>query len=314
VNATSWITVAWPFGVMVVGFRFRPRPRPMLDPAGFDCGAGPGGDGDGPARRPEPVGRDDPGGAAPDPDLGDEADGAPPAPPYRGRGRARRAEGVWAQVGPVVESLGRVVRAAARRPPDGEADRNVGLALLVSGFLVATAPGLVVLVPMAACAVPRVRRRRRLRAEAGAVADELPLAADLFVLAAGAGLTVPMAVAAVAPRTTGPLGTALRQAQRRTDLGQHPADALGGVVDQAGESVRPLVGVLVSAERYGTPLVGPLERVADEVRRQRRRHAEEVARRVPVKLLFPLVLCTLPAFGLLTVVPLLVSAFAGLRV
>jgi hypothetical protein len=38
-----------------------------------------------------------------------------------------------------------------------------------------------------------------------------------------------------------------------------------------------------------------------------------MARRLPVKLLFPLVLCTLPAFALLTVVPLLVGSLRELR-
>jgi tight adherence protein C len=49
--------------------------------------------------------------------------------------------------------------------------------------------------------------------------------------------------------------------------------------------------------------------VGTEARLIRRRASEVAARRLPVQLLFPLVLCTLPAFGLLTVVPLLVSAF-----
>ena len=40
----------------------------------------------------------------------------------------------------------------------------------------------------------------------------------------------------------------------------------------------------------------------------RRRRAEEAARRLPVQLLFPLVLCVLPAFVLLAVVPLLLAA------
>src|SRR3712207_6889914 len=54
-----------------------------------------------------------------------------------------------------------------------------------------------------------------------------------------------------------------------------------------------------------TTLFRSLDRLAFEVRADRRRRAEEAARRVPVKLLFPLVLCTLPAFALLTMAPLL---------
>ncbi|MBA3267134.1 MAG: type II secretion system F family protein, partial [Acidimicrobiia bacterium] len=82
---------------------------------------------------------------------------------------------------------------------------------------------------------------------------------------------------------------------------------------RTGEAVRPLVAALVASERYGAPLVASLERLADEVRRDRRRRAEEAARKVPVKLLFPLVTCTLPAFGLLTVAPLIASAVRSLR-
>ena len=69
----------------------------------------------------------------------------------------------------------------------------------------------------------------------------------------------------------------------------------------------------VASERYGAPLGAGLERLADEVRRDRRRRAEEAARRIPVKLLFPLVGCVLPAFALLTVAPLVAGALGSLR-
>ncbi len=71
--------------------------------------------------------------------------------------------------------------------------------------------------------------------------------------------------------------------------------------------------MLVASERYGSPLGPALERLADEARRQRRQRAEEAARKIPVKLLFPLVSCTLPAFALLTVAPLIAGAIRSLR-
>jgi hypothetical protein len=55
-----------------------------------------------------------------------------------------------------------------------------------------------------------------------------------------------------------------------------------------------------------------LERLGLELRLDRRRAAEQQARRVPVRLLGPLVMCTLPAFALLTIVPLLVASLRAL--
>jgi tight adherence protein C len=69
----------------------------------------------------------------------------------------------------------------------------------------------------------------------------------------------------------------------------------------------------VASERYGAPLADALVTLAADARADRRRRAEEAARRVPVQLLFPLVLCVLPAFVLLTLAPLLAGALGSLR-
>ena len=76
--------------------------------------------------------------------------------------------------------------------------------------------------------------------------------------------------------------------------------------------MRPLARALATAVEEGVPLEPALRRVAAEARDRRRRAAEEAARRVPVRLLFPLVACTLPAFVVLTVVPLLVVGLDSL--
>jgi tight adherence protein C len=155
----------------------------------------------------------------------------------------------------------------------------------------------------------RIGQRRRARIE-----SELPEVVDLLILAVGAGLTVPLALDAVERRATGELRDELAAVLAAARQGHRLADALDALPSRAGEGVRPLVAALVASERYGAPLQTGLERLADEVRAQRRRRADIAARRVSVKLLFPLVVCILPAFALLTVAPLIASALESLRV
>jgi tight adherence protein C len=156
----------------------------------------------------------------------------------------------------------------------------------------------------------KVRRHRRAREDQ--IVRELPDVVDLFRIASGGGLTVRHAVQAVQDIVDGPFADALHEVLRCVSFGERLADALPSLNTELGEPVRPLVAALVSAERDGAPLREPLERVAWVARDVRRRRAEESARRVPVQLLFPLVACVLPAFALLTVVPLLAGTLRTL--
>ena len=77
--------------------------------------------------------------------------------------------------------------------------------------------------------------------------------------------------------------------------------------------MRPLVRVLIDGDRYGTELEPALEQLAADSRLLRRRRAEEQARRLPLRLLLPLVACILPAFILLTLAPVLAETLTTLR-
>lgn len=164
-----------------------------------------------------------------------------------------------------------------------------------------------------ALGAPALLTRRAVRRREQSVARSLPDVVDLFDLAVGAGLNVSLAVEAVARRASGPLAVELAFALEEVHRGRRLADALGDIPARSGEAVRPLVDALVSSDRYGARLGDALPLLASEVRADRRRRAEEIARRVPVKLLFPLVFCVLPAFALLTLAPLLAGAAAALR-
>lgn len=209
-------------------------------------------------------------------------------------------------------AVGTAARRAFGAPSDPRAARALGAALVLGAVLIPVAPSLVPL-PLAGAAIaPRLARRRRERMEARAWSTALPDAVDLFGLALAAGLPLPGALALVSSRIPAPLGPALVDAEVRSRHGQPLSDALDQVA-AAGPPARPLIALLLAAHRDGTPVVEPLARLADEQRLSQRRQAETAARQVPIRLLFPLVCCTLPAFALLTVVPPVIVALGDLR-
>jgi tight adherence protein C len=209
-------------------------------------------------------------------------------------------------------AVGRWVLGRLGRPADGLLASRVGGTLLaVALVLPVSLPAAVAAAPVA-WTLPGFRAARAERRRQEAVAASIPEIVDLLLVAVASGLTVRLAVEAVANRASGPLADELARVMAEVRRGRRLADSLDDVPTRAGEAVRPLVAALVSSERYGDPLTAGLDRLATEVRAERRRRAEEAARRVPVKLLFPLVSCTLPAFALLTVAPPLASAIRSL--
>jgi len=151
----------------------------------------------------------------------------------------------------------------------------------------------------------RVRRRERDRL----LERALPLTLDVLTMTSRAGYTTRLALATTARWCPEVIGAVLARVERQCRLGASLADALEDVAREE-PVLHTVCEALAVAERNGAPTADLLSRLADEARASLRRRAEAHARRVPVRLLFPLVFLVLPAFGLLTVVPALA---AGLR-
>jgi tight adherence protein C len=155
------------------------------------------------------------------------------------------------------------------------------------------------------------RARRRARHDDTVLARELPVTLDLLGVAVEAGCTPYLAVD-LAVRWAPPVMSArLTEVREACALGATFSDALDDLGTRAPR-LRPLASALLASDRLGAPVGPALARLADEQREHLRRRAEAHARRVPVRLLFPLVFVVLPAFGLLTVIPTLLAGFARL--
>jgi tight adherence protein C len=140
-----------------------------------------------------------------------------------------------------------------------------------------------------------------------------PDAIETIVLAVRAGYLPAAALEVALPHLPPILRPAFSDVARRTHEGQRFADALAALPAALGPMAAPLADCFAAADRYGQPLAPVLDRLAAEARQLRRRNADALARQLPVRMSLPLVLCTLPAFLFLAIVPLLLAALSSLH-
>jgi tight adherence protein C len=153
----------------------------------------------------------------------------------------------------------------------------------------------------------------RRRAQHQTALNALPETADLIALGISAGVSVRVAVEQVVQWSDEPFRSVFAGALRRSASGEAFSVALETAATDLDPVARPLVGLLAAAESDGGTLQAGLMRVSDEGRRRRRSAAAVRARRLPVMMLLPLVLCVLPAFVLLAVAPLVLSSLGELN-
>ena len=80
--------------------------------------------------------------------------------------------------------------------------------------------------------------------------------------------------------------------------------ALKNLAERTGvQSIRSLVGLMVQSERMGTSIAEALRTQADFIRVQRAQRAEEIAAKLPVKILFPTMLFIMPALFIVILGP-----------
>ena len=119
---------------------------------------------------------------------------------------------------------------------------------------------------------------------------------DQITVCVEAGLSFDNAVLRVANGGTGPLPEELGRTLQDVQLGLSRSAALERLLERTDvNDLRSFVHAFNQAERYGIPVAQILRVQSGEIRLKRRQHAEEAAMKLPVKLVFPTVLCILPA-------------------
>ena len=101
-----------------------------------------------------------------------------------------------------------------------------------------------------------------------------------------------------------PLGEEFSRVARELRDGRSREEALRALADRNGvEDLTALVGLVTQADRLGASMAKTLRAHADVLRTKRRQRAEEAARKLPIKILFPLALFILPALFVVVLGP-----------
>lgn len=131
----------------------------------------------------------------------------------------------------------------------------------------------------------------------------LPDALDLLTISVEAGMGFDAAISHVAHHTRGPLSGEFFRVLQEMQMKSRSAAfrALGDRTNVA--DLRIFVSALVQADALGIPIGQVLREQAKEMRLKRRQRAEERAMKVPVKVLFPMVVFILPVLFIVVLAP-----------
>jgi tight adherence protein C len=182
------------------------------------------------------------------------------------------------------------------------------LFLLLSGHVGVGGVFLTMPVAMAGLVLPIYLLRRGVMARRSAVWRGLPDACDLITLSVEAGLGLDSALRLVSQKLKGPLPEEVTHALREIQLGRPRKEALEAMAERVKlPALSTFVQSLVQTEQLGTSLGMVLRAQGISIRVQRRQLAQELVRKAPVKMVFPLVFCTIPAFFIITIGPVIVK-------
>jgi tight adherence protein C len=146
--------------------------------------------------------------------------------------------------------------------------------------------------------------------------EGLPDALDLLVVCVEAGMGLDGAIHRVAEETqmTSPvLSDELKLLNLELRAGKSRQNALRNLALRTNiEAMNSLVTLLIQTDKFGTSVAKALRVFSDSFRTQRFQKAEEFAAKMPVKLIFPLVLCIFPSLFVIILGPAAIRIYENI--
>jgi tight adherence protein C len=141
------------------------------------------------------------------------------------------------------------------------------------------------------------RRRDNIR-------QELPDTMDLLTISVEAGLGFDAAVGQCITNIRGTLSDELSRVMQEMQLGVARSQAFRNLDHRTDvDELKSFVLAMIQADQFGISVSRVLRAQAGQLRVRRRQRAEEKAMKLPVKMIFPLILCVMPSLFVVVIGP-----------
>jgi tight adherence protein C len=133
---------------------------------------------------------------------------------------------------------------------------------------------------------------------------ELPDILDQTVIALESGLSFEAAIARISDNNTGPLAQEFKRTLQDMRVGMSRRSAYKALSDRTSvDDVKRFCKQILQAEEFGVSMSTVVRNRASDMRIKRRYRAEELAQKIPVKIIFPLATCLMPVLFIVILYP-----------
>jgi tight adherence protein C len=206
----------------------------------------------------------------------------------------------------------------AGNPKGWDAERVLAFKVIgaISGFVVALfvaslmspapfiATVIIGLLTFAGFVAPDSMLNRRVEERQREILRTLSDTLDLLTISVEAGLSLNAAIAQVVQNVPGVLSSEFARMLQEIQLGVPRSDAFRQLAERTDvDELNAFALAMIQADVFGVSIASVLRTQAEQLRIKRRQAAEAKAQQTPVKIVFPLILCILPALFVVIIGP-----------